>query len=128
MNLGFTCDAALRRHHSKSRDKRRSRSRSRDRRKKQRSRSGSRSKHHHHSRSRSKSRLVKKKKITATICIYDLSAHLLHIKFVHCNVLTCLLTGSERKRLRECAERVGAGLPVHLPSGAETQQWMRKRP
>lgn len=70
----------------------------------------------------------KKNTKIATICIYDLSAHLLHIKFVQCNLLICFLTESERKRLRECAERVGAGLPVHLPSGAETQQWMRKRP
>lgn len=36
--------------------------------------------------------------------------------------------GIERKRMTECAERVGAELPVHLPSEAETQQWMHKRP
>lgn len=70
----------------------------------------------------------KNKKITATICIYEWSAHLLHVDFVCCNYLICLLTGSGRKRLKKCAERVGAELPVHLPSGAETQQWMRKRP
>lgn len=69
-----------------------------------------------------------KKKKTATICICDLSSHLLPITFVPCNILICLITGSERKRLRKCAGRVGAGRPVHLPSGAETRQWMRKRP
>lgn len=36
--------------------------------------------------------------------------------------------GSERKGLRKCAERVEAGLLIHLPSGAETQLWMHKRP
>lgn len=35
--------------------------------------------------------------------------------------------GSERKELRKCAERVEVFLPVHLPSGAETQLWMHKR-
>lgn len=36
--------------------------------------------------------------------------------------------GSERKGVRKCAERVEAGLLIHLPSGAETQLWMHKRP
>lgn len=36
--------------------------------------------------------------------------------------------GNERKRVRKCAERVEAGLLIHLPSGAETQLWMHKRP
>lgn len=36
--------------------------------------------------------------------------------------------GSERKGVRKYAERVEAGLLIHLPSGAETQQWMHKRP
>lgn len=30
--------------------------------------------------------------------------------------------------MRKCAERVEAGLLIHLPSGAETQLWMHKRP
>lgn len=34
----------------------------------------------------------------------------------------------ERKGVRKCAERVEAGLLIHLPSGAETQLWMHKRP
>lgn len=36
--------------------------------------------------------------------------------------------GSERKGVRKCAERAEAGLLIHLPSGAETQLWMHKRP
>lgn len=36
--------------------------------------------------------------------------------------------GSERKGVRKCAERVEAGLLIHLSSGAETQLWMHKRP
>lgn len=36
--------------------------------------------------------------------------------------------GSERKEVRRRAERVEAGLLIHLPSGAETQLWMHKRP
>lgn len=35
--------------------------------------------------------------------------------------------GSERKGVRKCAERVKAGLLIHLRSGAETQLWMPKR-
>lgn len=47
------------------------------------------------------------------------------------NVITARVAvraGSERKGVRKCAERVEAGLLLHLPSGAETQLWMHKRP
>lgn len=36
--------------------------------------------------------------------------------------------GKERNGRRKCAERVEAGLLIHLPSGAETQLWMHRRP
>lgn len=36
--------------------------------------------------------------------------------------------GSGKKGVRKCAERVEAGLLIHLPSGAETQLWTHKRP
>lgn len=42
-------------------------------------------------------------------------------------ILAVASPGSERKGVRKCAERVKAGLLIHLPSGAETQLWMHKR-
>lgn len=60
--------------------------------------------------------------------IFGSSSHILLIMLFHCNLSIFLNTGRKRKRLRKSAERVAAGLPVHLPSGAETLQWMHKRP
>lgn len=50
------------------------------------------------------------------------------IDFNFCNFFWVVPSGSERKGVRKCAERVEAGLLIHLPSGAETQLWMHKRP
>lgn len=50
--------------------------------------------------------------------------YFINIWFVHFS----FSPGSERKGVRKCAKGVEAGLLIHLPSGAETQLWMHKRP
>lgn len=51
-----------------------------------------------------------------------------HLVCLNLVCLSAFSPGSERKGVRKCAERVEAGLLIHLPSGAETQLWMHKRP